>query len=181
MSARGNRSFSAMTPIIYDRQHSLTSLLSSLPSGPFEALPDTHFARFVVVDAFDVVASDSPRIGPLVERYLVYTSHFHGRVLGHLELLRLRAGPVVDEIWGHCIGYPGRWDRRRFTRYLRHNQIHSGLSFSAFSGSPAEIGAALHLRARHATFALASQSLTPDNRRRAFLEMFAPGNADADG
>jgi hypothetical protein len=179
-SRGANRSFSALTPIIFAHQKELISLLTSLPSGPagpFGQLADTHFARFVVVDAFDVVPPDSPRIGPLVERYLVYTSHFHGRVNGHLEALRLRAGPVVDEIWGHCIGYPGRWDRRRFTRYLRHNQVHSGLSFSGYSASPTEIKAALALREQHVGFALASQSMPAGERRQAFLATFGPGGS----
>lgn len=170
---------SVLAPVIYGRTDELRDHLSTLPAdrgSPFEALPQTHFARFLILDAFEAVPANSHRVGPLMDHFLLFTTYFSGRPAGHREALRLRAGRVADDIWGHCIGYPGQWDRRRFHGYLTHNEVPAQLFFSAYSASVGEVRTALGLREQHGRFAT-QRSLRWDNEtlRREFLHAFESG------
>jgi hypothetical protein len=169
---------SVLAPITYGHADDLRDYLSALPSdagSPFQAVPQTHFARFLVLDAFDAVPAHSHRVGPLMEEFLLFSTYFSGRPSGYLEALRLRMGSVADDIWGHCIGYPGQWDRRGFHAYLRHNQVPAQLFYSAYSATADEIRSALAVREEHGRFA-AARPLKRDNAtlQREFLQAFEP-------
>jgi hypothetical protein len=42
------------------------------------------------------------------------------------------AGLVLDEVFQHCVGYPGRLDPRSFGSYLRRHQIRTNRFFSGY-------------------------------------------------
>ena len=74
---------------------------------PFGRLHNVHFARLVVLDATTDV--DGRAIGPK----LVYLSDVDGSVASHVEDLVDVAGAGIDEVFGHCEGYPQGTPTRR--------------------------------------------------------------------
>ena len=74
---------------------------------PFGRLRDVHFARLVVLDATTDV--DGRAIGPK----LVYLSDVDGSLASHVEDLVDVAGAGIDELFGHCEGYPEASATRR--------------------------------------------------------------------
>lgn len=178
MNRRGsqNKTISVLAPIVYGHQDALRSYLGELPTderSPFGALGQAHFARFLLLDAFEAVPPQSHHVGPLMDQYLLFTSYFSGRPAGFREALRLRAGNVADDIWRHCIGYPGQWDRAGFHAYLKRNEVAPQLFFSAYSASVDEVRTALSLRAQHSHFAaIASQTSDSATLQREFLHTF---------
>ena len=74
---------------------------------PFGRLSDVHFARLVVLDATTDV--DGRAIAPK----LVYLSDVDGSLARHVEDLVDVAGAGIDELFGHCEGYPEAGATRR--------------------------------------------------------------------
>jgi hypothetical protein len=72
------------------------------PWVPFARLTRVHFARWLIFDeALDVD-------GRTIPASLVFCSNFDGPRAAHLRELIDVAGPGLDLIYGHCVGYPGR-------------------------------------------------------------------------
>ena len=80
--------FMAMAPVIEDQEHDLRELLQSFTqqTSPFAALPQTHFARWVIIRDW-VNSRAQPRRDHLGCPYLIFTSNLHGPIDGYLDAL----------------------------------------------------------------------------------------------
>jgi hypothetical protein len=174
----GNKyAFTALTPV---RPHDVRRLRERLADldrdagSPFASVPGLHFARWVVVD--DVVYQGPPqRRDSWRNAYLLTTTTTDG-VRHPLEEIRNHIADEADEIWGFCIGYPGRDDRAAFVRYFQRNQIRTNRFFCGYPDATLEdVKAALDLQTRFVDFAYGHQSADDDVwLHQDFLEAFDP-------
>jgi hypothetical protein len=80
---------------------------------PLAALPAVHFARlFLLEETTDLR-------GATIPASLVYMADVDGSVDRHLRALVDRSGAGLDEIWGHCAGYPAAATDRDRRGWLR--------------------------------------------------------------
>jgi len=42
-------------------------------------------------------------------------------------------GDEADEIWGHCVGYPGRRDKDRFVSYFARHSLPTQYYFAGYA------------------------------------------------
>jgi hypothetical protein len=172
----GNKyAFTALTPV---RPHDVTELRQRLADldrdagSPFASVPGLHFARWVVIE--DVVYEGPPqRRDSWRNAYLLTTTTTDG-VTHPLEQLRIHITDEADEIWGLCIGYPGRQHAAAFVQYFQHNQIRTNRFFCGYPDATLEdIKAALDVQARLVDFAYQHQSDHHDDKLQVdFLETF---------
>ncbi|HEY6747726.1 MAG TPA: hypothetical protein VI357_18670, partial [Mycobacteriales bacterium] len=82
---------------------------------PFAALKDVHFARLFVLEETEDLA------GEVIPASLVYMADVDGSVDRHLRGLVSRAGAGLDDLFGHCAGWPVQpTDRERLDWLRRH-------------------------------------------------------------
>ncbi len=164
------------TPILPGHDDELDTYLEALPLGdesPAARIEGTHLARWLIVPQ---LVYQGPPMKPdaLLSSYLVFTAAFDGSKEDYVEALRTRLPIECDEIWGHCVAYPGSADREGFHRYLRHNTLRNRLFISTYpDASVAEIRAGLELKERLVAFAVRAQSMDPEQLQHTFLDLFA--------
>jgi hypothetical protein len=105
-------------------------------------------------------------------RYLLFTSTFNGTVPAYLEELRTGLGAEADDVWGHCVNYPGHHRAAPFRRYLLHNSLPVHLWFAAYQATVPEVRTALDLRERHIAFARRVQGKDDKALLAAYVEEF---------
>lgn len=176
MTRAGATPLTVLTPIRAGAEAALAAHLRTLPEGdesPFRRLPGVHFARLVVIDGLrnDYLGAPLPP-SSLAAGYLLFTSTFDGTVAEHLAELGIRLGGEADDIWGHCIGYPGHGTQQRFLDYFLRNRIRENRWHRAYDATVPEIRAALDLRRRHIRFALHARVLGEQELQEAFLAEF---------
>jgi hypothetical protein len=161
------------TPITADRVETLRTTLADLPHpSPFARLTGTHFARLVIIEDF---VSDASQPAPehLPAPYLLFSATFDGTLGAYLDELSRALAPEAQQIWGCCAGAPDPASGAALTAYLEHNQIQTGLFFSAYpEADVATVQNALSRRAQTIAFAVRSQGMAPEELRDAFLEEF---------
>jgi hypothetical protein len=164
--------FMAMTPVIEDREHELRELLQAFTqqTSPFAALPQTHFARWVIIR--DWVNSHAQlRQDHLGCPYLIFTSNLHGPIDAYLDALCARAEAAA--IWSHCAGAPKPASGAALKAYLLHNQIDTGFFVAAYAdASVEEVRASLALRERLIAFAVHSQGMDAETLQSSFRATF---------
>lgn len=138
----------------------------------FEDIDEVHFARLVVVGQVPVVPGFPAVKQPLRMRYLLLTALVDLPGEGFFERLRTRCSEQVDEVWSHCVGYPGHDRARQFHLYLRNNSLHASQTYTAYDAGVGEVREALALRRSHGAFALEAQHLHGARLREAFREHF---------
>lgn len=169
-------SLTVMTAILDGHETPLAQYLNTLEDGaasPFESVTGTHFARWVLVG--DVIYEGAGR-GPdhLRAGRLLFTSNFDGALEPYLQELRTGLGEVADEVWGHCVGYPGRGDASAFAAYMCAHQLQTSLFFAAYGAlKVADVRRNLATRRRMIDFALRAQEMEPAELQSAFRETFA--------
>lgn len=164
------------TPILADRLDSLRTFLDSLPRrpSPLARLSTTHFARWVIVPDF-VNDPRQPQPEDLSSPYLLFSATFDGTLDPYLDDLCETLAPEAEQIWGSCIGAPQPARGAALKEYLKHNQIQTGLFFSAYpTASVQTVRDALGARANTIAFAVRSQGMEPAALHEAFLEEFPP-------
>lgn len=166
-------SLTVLTPILAGHESALARYLDGLGSGsasPLSRVPGTHFARWVLID--DVVYEGPPqKRDHLKLSRLLFTSNFDGARDPYLEGLRIGLGDAADEIWGHCLDYPGRDDASAFADYMHAHQIGSALFFSAYGDrTVAEVKRGLEVRSAVIEFALRAQGMGAGELQAAFRE-----------
>jgi hypothetical protein len=165
-----------LAPVRPGEEAELTAALDRMPRGeqsPFARLSSTHFARWVVVGEPGAEFPGAPwPARRLRMRYLLFTSTFNGKVGSYLEELRVRLGAQADQVWGHCVGYPGHHDPVRFRRYLRHNSVPVHLWYAAYQATVPEVRTALDLRDRHIAFAQQAQGMCDKQLLQAYVAHF---------
>jgi len=164
------------TPIVPDRVGELRAYLGSLPrrSSPLGRLGSTHFARWVIVP--DFINDDSqPQPEHLPSPYLLFSSTFDGALDPYLDDLCVKLTDEAEEIWGRCVGAPQPARGPALKGYLKHNQIQTGLFFSAYPDADvATVKQALDVQAKAIAFAVSSQGMEPEDLQRTFLQEFGP-------
>ncbi len=105
--------------------------------------------------------------------YLIFTSNLDGDIDSYLDELCEKLAPEAGEIWGRCVGCPDDPKGAALKRYLRHNQIDSGIFFAAYGHATVRnVKQALRERDRMIAFAVASQGLEPAALQKAFVDEF---------
>jgi len=166
--------FMAMTPIRPGEEAPLAEYLRGLRGhgpSPLARLARTHIARFVIVPDFHNDPTWKQRREEHLDlNYLIFTSNFDGALDSYLDELCERLSPEAAAIWGRCVGCPDRPRGDALKRYLKHNQIKTGIFFSAYGhATVGDVKRALRERERMIAFAVASQGLEPAALQAAFL------------
>ena len=127
-----------LSPIINNGSRSasqdlaLRKHLSSLANGvhsPFARVAGTHFARLVVMN--DVVFVGNPsKIDHLGSQYLIFTTDFDGDLDAYLRTMAQSIPAELDQIWKHCVGYPGAADAGKFADYMKKCQVETTFYFA---------------------------------------------------
>jgi hypothetical protein len=172
--------FMAMTPVKPGEEKALTTYLRGLRDtgpSPLAKLARTHLARFVVVEDFHNDRTWKQRREEHLDLpYLIFTSNFDGDLDSYLDELCTALAPEAAEIWGRCVGCPERPSGDALKRYLKHNQIHTGIFFAAYGAAPiGKIKRSLAHRDAVVEFARTSQGLEPAALQQAFLARFGDG------
>ncbi|HWC27429.1 MAG TPA: hypothetical protein VG474_12655 [Solirubrobacteraceae bacterium] len=173
--------FMAMTPITPGEEQPLATYLRGLRergARPLAKLPRTHIGRFVIVPDFhNDPAWKQPREEHLDLHYLIFTSNFDGDLDSYLDELCEKLAPEAKEIWGRCVGCPASAEGADLKRYLKHNQIDTGLFFAAYGDATVgQVERALRQRERMIDFAISAQGLEPEALQQAFLAQFGGGD-----
>lgn len=126
-----------LSPIIDDpairvsHDAALRNYLQNMPrheSGPFARVSATHICRLVVMD--DVVFVGHPaKEEHLKSKYLIFNSNLYGDADEYLEDMARKIPEIVDDIWKHCVGYPGS-DAKAFAAYMKKCQIETTFYFA---------------------------------------------------
>ena len=172
----GTYALTVMAPIVRGRETDLREYLERQPIGresPLARLERTHMARWVIVPQL-YYQGPPQKPDSLKYEWLVFTSDFDGGLDGYLDDVCEHMSAEADEIWGHCVGYPGAADRDAFKRYMRHNQVHTTVPFGAYPESTvAEVRESLRLRERLIAFAVEAQGMDPVELYEAYRSAFA--------
>jgi hypothetical protein len=169
--------FLAMTPIMPSEEEPLRTYLDGLRErgpSPLAKLPRTHMGRFVIVEDFVNDASWNQRKPDhLAMPYLIFTSNFDGDLDSYLDELCEKLAPEAKEIWGRCVGCPESADGSALKKYLKHNQIDTGVFFTPYGeATVAKVKAALRQRDRMIVFACGHQGVEPEALHAAFVKEF---------
>lgn len=178
-----SQKLTVITPIHPGNEDGLRAWLEGLPKGddsPFSALGRTHFVRCVVIDG--LVWEGPPQVKDhLSLSYLLFSVVFDGEVDSYLRAMCARIPNVIDQIWGRCVGYPGRQPPSRFLRYMLHNRIDATFFLSGTPNATVEdIRRALTLRGQVRAFVRAAQGLEPRELQARFRAAWPAWMAPAD-
>jgi hypothetical protein len=165
-----------IVPVIAGHESDLRATLDGLPEGPaspFALLERTHFARLQLIEGFGTMSRRASATSPL-PTYLVCSACLDGDIRSYALDLHERFGPLVDSIWGHTIGSPGRDDGEAFADWLLAHRIAHTFSWGTTPWATAiEVREAVSLRRRLATFAVEHGTADAATLRRAFDQSFA--------
>jgi hypothetical protein len=168
-----------LSPIIEDARldicHSmeLRWYLSQLPrdhNSPFAQLSSTYLARLVVMD--DVVFVGLPACEEhLKSRYLVFETNFDGELDAYLRRMATETKEFVENVWKHCVGFPGTGDVDAFIAYMKKCQIETTFFFADVNDRTVETTLeALKTQASLARFMERHQGMPAAELQRAFGE-----------
>jgi hypothetical protein len=140
--------------------------------SPFAKVSGTHICRLVVMD--DVVFVGHPaKEEHLASKYLVFNSNLYGGLDAYLEEMARKMPEVVDDIWSHCIGYPGT-DPKAFAAYMKKCQIETTFYFADVNYKTVEQTlTALQTKVEFALFIERQQGKSPAELQRAFAAFWA--------
>jgi len=102
----------------------------------------------------------------------VFTAEFNSPVDEFVEELRVRLAVEVDQIWGRCIGSPGREPDVAFHSYFRTNTVPVLQRFAAYDATVEEVLNAVDIRLQHIELAVQSQTMSPDQLLDEFRRRF---------
>lgn len=162
-----------MAPVREGRQDQLNAALEAMGRGrdsPFARVGSTHFARFVLVPA--LLDGDGEPVGP--ERsYLLFSADFDGWRWRWTRAVAKRIGRELDLILGHCEGYSGSGDARKFQAFLRRYSVGVGFSVISYRATVAAIRSSLDLQRELREFAAGARDLTPRELQGEWRRRFA--------
>jgi hypothetical protein len=138
--------------------------LASFETGgnsPLAKVSLTHLARITVID--DVFHEGYPsEEDHLKSKYLFFSTNFDGSLDAYLDLLLDKIPNEVDQLWSHCVNFPGVADRERFHDYIKKCQLENGIFFADYGErTVSEVLAALHLKREFAKFVASHQGKPP--------------------
>ncbi len=165
-----------MTPIKPGAEPALRAYLEGFRDrgtpSPLARLPRTHFGRWVIVPGF-VQDPTQRRQDDLGGPVLIFSATLDGDRDTYLDELSDELGDEAERIWGACIGAPTPARGPDLKAYLLHNQIHTGLFFSAYPDVPVDrVKQRLARREQTVAFAVRSQGMSAEELHQAFLAEF---------
>jgi len=140
--------------------------------SPFEKLPRTHFARFVLVPASVLPGGPRERHNGLERCHLLFSATFDGPLERYLDDICVSGATELEAIWRCCEGFPqkGFEDMNAAKRYVRSHQLNTGLFYSGYPGQSVEhIRASLDRRKRLLTFVLRAPTVETGRLKDEFL------------
>jgi hypothetical protein len=163
-----------MTPVDPSRVDEADGVLAGLPRrpSPFARMRSVHFARWVMMPDF-VSDPSQPAAEHLPAPYLLLSATFDGSLDVFLAELTTHLRDEVEAIYRCCIGAPEPARGAPLQAYLRHNQVETGLFFSAYPDATVEtVIRALSVRQRVIDFGVAAQGMPPEDLLDAFRREF---------
>ncbi len=107
------------------------------PVIPFAKLRTVHFLRILVhypspsEQAPIPVYDGKPQAhGPPIPPKLLFSTDFDGLLDEHLDELLREAGPGLDQVFGHCEGWPGHADRGAAHSFFLLNRVESNTFYT---------------------------------------------------
>ena len=152
----------------------LRAAIARIPRGdasPFASVAGTHNGRWVVVNTA-ATESATLRAGGLDAPLLMCSAVIDREPAEWVGDLLTVLGPLADDIWSHCPGWPT--DHVDRVEHLLALATPSSLDFATWDEPVERIRTALCLRSRIAAFAVRTQRFAPDALLEAFRGEFAP-------
>jgi len=166
-----------LSPIISEPDGSIShdcairDYLAKLPrdhTSMFARISATHLARLVVMD--DVVFVGTPAVEEhLKSKYLVFETNFDGDLDSYLESMARNAPEEVNEVWRHCVGYPGVKNVSAFVDYMKRCQVDTTFFFADVNNKTVQQTLrALKVQSSLVHFIEANQGKAPADLQAAF-------------
>lgn len=163
-----------LTPVQPSRVDDVERVLAGLPRrpSPFARMSSVHFARWVMM--LDFVSDPSqPAPEHLPAPYLLLSATFDGSLDVFLADLTTHLPDETEAIYHCCIGAPDPARGSPLHAYLRHNQVETGLFFSAYPDATVKtVTQALTVRQQVIDFGVAAQGMPREDLLDAFLREF---------
>lgn len=169
--------FLAMTPITPGAEDALRAYLEQMrtnDSRPLNRIGRTHMARFVIVKDFHNDPTWKQRKPEhLAMPYLIFSANLDGDLDSYLDELCDKLAVEAKEIWGRCVGCPEGAKGAALKRYLKHNQIDTGIFYTPYGGATVKtVKTVLAQRDKLIRFAQTHQGADPAALQAAFVEEF---------
>lgn len=107
------------------------------PVIPFAKLRTVHFLRILVhqpspsKDAPIPVYDGKPQAhGPPIPAKLLFSTDYDGTLDAHIDELLREAGPGLDQVFGHCVGWPGVSDPRAVHDFFLRHRVESNTFYT---------------------------------------------------
>ena len=158
---------STLAPVRPGEEEPLRATLKTFDgSKPFDDVPGTHTARFVVMTWLGT--GDRARRRRLRPARLLFSAVVDGPVDAWLWGLFERQGPAADRVWGHCIGWPdtGEWTAR--ASWLLDQRLVPTYEVISHDFTVAEIKRGLALQQVLRDLAVRAPTLKPADLRDAY-------------
>lgn len=92
--------------------------------GKLRRMSTIHYARAAIL------AKD--RLPGLTDNYLLFTSNFDGELYEYLEEFSVIDEGPLNNVFGHCVGWPGARPAEGFLRYVEENQFPAGFFYANY-------------------------------------------------
>jgi hypothetical protein len=123
------------------------------PAWPLSQLPDTLFARLVVVPRTMQQQLGHQDPDRLPTEYLLFMSDYYGTTPDYIEALRTQSD--VDAVFGRCVGFPGKRGRQRFHEWISRHSLKTQYYLAGYPACPVEeLKRLLEVRAEMACWSL---------------------------
>jgi Dyp-type peroxidase family len=107
------------------------------PIIPFAKLRTVHFLRILVHQPSPSEAAPIPEYkgvpqahGPAIPAKLLFSTDYDGKLDEHVDELLNVAGPGLDQVFGHCEGWPGHADSRAAHDFFLLNRVESNTFYT---------------------------------------------------
>ena len=177
-----SRVFTMLAAIRPGHEATLGHTLRELPvddKSPLAKLRHVHVARWVVLDQLKTDWRGAPRRAPrLNSAYLLFSATLTvPRESGYrfpqtfVNDIRSEMTRAADEVWGHCMGYPGTQGRDDFVEYFLNSRVRTGIHQFGYPGVTVDdVRCALKIRAGFAQFALTHRGESGEALKKAYIE-----------
>ncbi|MGA2849438.1 MAG: hypothetical protein ABSE46_10605 [Terracidiphilus sp.] len=147
--------------------------LSAREDSPFAQTQGTHLARLVVMD--DVIYVGAPSCEEhLKSKYLIFEANLDGDLDTYLSNLATSIPHHLDEVWKHCVGYPGATNRQAFVDYMKACQLDTTFYFAAVNNKTVtQTLRALQTQSAVADFIASHQGVDSATLQREFIHFAA--------
>lgn len=157
---------SAIRPGHEEAVRSVLGSFKGPDASPFAEVPGTHVARFVVVNRLGTGDPTSRR--RLRPTRLLFSAVVDGPAEAWLWGLFEKEGPVFEEVWHHCAGWPDGSDSTSRSRWLLDQRLTTTYGVVAHDATVAEIRRGLALRNALREVAAEPATATPAELRAAY-------------